>query len=206
MNRKSLIGLLLFFGYPFLLKLLKLDLWHGEIAWWFLLVLMLAWIFRVEKRDLSSVGWQRMNLKSILTGIGLGLVLFIVFGIVTTVIQALGLELNQEVGQLIASQPFPLLLLIALRAGIVEELLYRSFSFERILELTGKKWLAALLPVLMFTLVHLNWGVGHLFFVFIGGMLFMSMYMAKRNLGMIIIAHFTTDVFALLVIPLMVAG
>jgi len=206
MKKNSLIVLIVFLGFPFLLQLLALDLMLGEVGYWLLLLFIISWIYFVEKRTIASIGWKNLTVKTIFGGIGLGLVLFILFGVLTTAIQAVGLELNQEMAQRFASQPFPVLLLIALRAGVVEEVLYRGYAFERIYDLTKSKWLAALVPVIIFTLVHLSWGVGHLVFVFFAGGLFMLVYISKRNLALIMIAHFTTDVIVLLVLPLLLGA
>ncbi len=199
----TLIGLLVFLGFPYLLQFLNIDLMRFEAGMWTLLALMILWILFVEKRTLASIGWKKLTLKMTFWGIGLGLVIFILFGAITTAIQALGLELNQDMARLIAGQSIPVLLLIALRAAVVEEVLYRGFAFERIYDLTRSKWLATLVPVILFTVIHLSWGVGHLIFVFIAGGIFMLTYVSKRNLGLVIIAHFVTDVIALLVLPLM---
>jgi len=206
MNKKTLIGLLVFLGFPFLLQQLPLNLILGEVGFWLLLLFIILWIYLVEKRTIASIGWKKLTVKTILGGIGLGLVIFILFGVLTTVVQALGLELNQETAQLIASQPFPFLLLIALRAAVVEEVLYRGYAFERIYDLTKSKWIAALVPVILFMLVHLPWVIGHLVFVFFAGGIFMLVYISKRNLALIMIAHFTTDVIALLVLPLLLGA
>lgn len=205
-NIKSLFGLLVFLAYPFLLKLLPLDLMLGEVFMWLLLLFIILWIYIVEKRTIASIGWKKMTVKSTFWGFGLGVLLFILFGVITMAIQAIGLELNQETAELIASQPFPFLMLIALRAGVVEEVLYRGYAFERIFDLTKSKFLAALVPVIIFALAHLSWGIGHLVFVFFAGGLFMLVYISKRNLALIIIAHFVTDVIALLVLPLLLGS
>ena len=202
-NKKTLIGLLIFLGFPYLLQFFNLDLMLFEAGMWVLLLLIISWIYFVEKRTLASIGFKKVTIKMIFGAVGLGLVIFILFGALTTAIQAFGLELNQEAAQLISGQPIPVLLFIALRAAVVEEVLYRGFAFERIYDLTQSKWLAGLVPVILFTLVHLSWGVGHLAFVFIVGGIFMLVYISKRNLPMIIIAHFTTDVITLLVLPMM---
>jgi len=202
-NKKTLIGLLIFLGFPYLLQFFNLDLMLFEAGMWVLLLLIISWIYFVEKRTLASIGLKKVTIKMIFGAVGLGLVIFILFGALTTAIQAFGLELNQEAAQLISGQPIPVLLFIALRAAVVEEVLYRGFAFERIYDLTQSKWLAGLVPVILFTLVHLSWGVGHLAFVFIVGGIFMLVYISKRNLPMIIIAHFTTDVITLLVLPMM---
>ncbi|HEY5690909.1 MAG TPA: CPBP family intramembrane glutamic endopeptidase, partial [Cyclobacteriaceae bacterium] len=98
---------------------------------------------------------------------------------------------------------FLVLMLISLRAAVVEEVLYRGYAFERINELIKSKWIAALIPVIIFMLMHLSWGIGHLIFVFFAGGLFMLVYISKRNLGLVMIAHFVTDVLAMLVLPMM---
>ncbi len=205
-NKKSLIGLLVFLGFPFLLGLLSFDMALFEVGMWVLLIFIILWIYFVEKQTITSIGWKKLTVKTILSGIGLGLVFFILFGVITTAIQAVGLEFNQEVAQLFVSQPIPVLLLIALRAAVVEEVLYRGYAFERIYDLTKSKWLAALVPVIIFTLAHIAWGVGHLVFVFIVGGLFMLVYILKRNLALLMIAHFTTDVLALLVLPMLIGS
>ena len=204
-NKKSLIGLIVFLGAPFLLKFLHIEnILLREVGMWLLLLFfIILWVYFVEKRTIASIGWKKVTVKTIFGGIGLGLVAFILFGISNVVIQTIGLELNQEVGELFASQTFIVLLLISLRAAVVEEVLYRGYAFERINELTKSKWIAALVPVIIFMLMHLSWGVGHLVFVFFAGGLFMLVYISKRNLGLVMIAHFVTDVIAMLVLPMM---
>lgn len=203
-NKKTIIGLLVFLGFPYLLKFLNLNLMQFEAGMWVLLSLIILWILFVEKQTLESIGWKKITVKMTFASIGLGLVIFILFGAITMAILATGLPLNKDVANLIASQSIPVLLLIALRAAVVEEVLYRGFAFERIYDLTKSKWLAALVPVVLFTLIHLSWGAGHLIFVFVAGGIFMLVYIWMRNLPMIMIAHFVTDVLALLVLPLMV--
>jgi membrane protease YdiL (CAAX protease family) len=206
MNKKALIGLIVFLSIPFLLQLMPLTYMWGEIGFWLLLLVMILWIYFVEKRTITSIGWKKLTVKTILVGLGLGLVLFIVFGIANVVIQKLGLELNQEIAQMISSKSLPVLFLLVLRAAVVEEVLYRGYAIERINELTNSKWVAGLVPLIMFMLVHLAWGVGHLLFIFIAGGLLTLMYVSKRNLALNIIAHFTVDVIAILVLPLLLGA
>lgn len=205
MNKKSLIGLIVFLGAPFLLKFLNIEnILLREVGMWLLLLFsIILWIYFVEKQTIASIGWKKVTAKTVFIGIGLGLVAFILFGISNVIIQAIGLELNREVGELFANQTFLVLMLISLRAAVVEEVLYRGYAFERINELIKSKWIAALIPVIIFMLMHLSWGIGHLIFVFFAGGLFMLVYISKRNLGLVMIAHFVTDVLAMLVLPMM---
>jgi membrane protease YdiL (CAAX protease family) len=206
MNKKTLIGLPIFLGSPFLFQQLHLDLMMFEVCMWLLLICVILWTYFVEKRTIASIGWKKLTVKTIYWGLGLGVVLFILFGVLSTVIQAIGLELNQETAELFTGQSMPVLLLIALRAAVVEEVLYRGYAFERINEITKSKFLAGLVPLIIFTLIHLNWGVGHLLFVFIGGGLFTLVYAAKRNLGLVIIAHLVVDVIVIVVLPVLLGS
>ena len=206
MDKKALIGLLVFLSIPFLLQLMPLTYMLAELGFWLLLLVMILWIYFVEKRTITSIGWKKLTIKTTLVAIGLGFVLFIVFGISNVVIQAIGLELNQEVAQMITGKSIPVLFLLVLRAAVVEEVLYRAYAFERINELTNSKWVAGLVPLIMFMLVHLSWGIGHLLFIFVAGGLLTLMYVSKRNLALNIIAHFTVDVIALAVLPMMLGS
>ena len=206
MKTKTLIGTIVFLGYPFLLKLIPFDLVTMELSMWLLLLMILFWIYFVEKKTIASIGWKKPSYKTVLAGIGIGVLLFIVFGLSKAAIQAMGFVLNQDVAKTYADQPFGFLLLVALRAGVVEEVLYRGYAFERIFTLTKSKWLAVFIPLIMFMLAHISWGMGHLLFVFIAGGLFALIYLLKRNLLLLIIAHFTVDVIALAVLPLMLQG
>jgi membrane protease YdiL (CAAX protease family) len=205
-NALTLIGLLVFLGFPFLLQLLPLTYMLAELGFWLLLLVMILWIYFVEKRTITSIGWKKLTIKTVFVAIGLGFVLFIVFGFANVVIQKLGLELNQEIAKMISSKSIPVLFLLVLRAAVVEEVLYRAYAFERINELTKSKWVAGLVPLIMFMLVHLSWGIGHLLFIFVAGGLLTLMYVSKRNLALNIIAHFTVDVIALAVLPMMLGS
>jgi membrane protease YdiL (CAAX protease family) len=206
MDKKALIGLLVFLSIPFLLQLMPLTYMLAELGFWLLLLVMILWIYFVEKRTIASIGWKKLTIKMTFVAIGLGLVLFIAFGIANVVIQKLGLELNQEIAEMISSKSLPVLFLLVLRAAVVEEVLYRGYAIERINELTKSKWIAGLVPLIMFMLVHLSWGVGHLLFIFVAGGLLTLMYVSKRNLALNIIAHFTVDVIVIVVLPMMLGS
>ena len=205
MDKKTIIGLLVFLGLPFLLQQLHLGLLLFEVGMWLLLLLIILWIYFVEKKTITSIGWKKLTIKTILSGIGIGMIFFILLGLSNFAIQALGLELNQSKGNLFTNQSIYVLLLIALRAAFVEEVLYRGYAFERIYDLTKSKFFAGLVPVIIFTLVHLNWGVGHLLFVFVVGGLFTIIYSIKRNLALVIIAHLTVDIITVVVLPILLS-
>lgn len=203
MKNYGLIGILVFLGFPFILKLFPLNLLLQEVSMWLLLLFIILWIYFIEKKTIASIGWKELTGKTFFAGLGIGLILFIIFAITNIIIQVLGLDLNKDLAKMLASQPLVFLILIALRAGVVEEVLYRGYAFERIYKLTDSKLLAGFLPLIIFTLAHLAWGFGHLIFVFFAGGLFTLLYALKRNLVLLIIAHFTVDIIALIVLPML---
>jgi hypothetical protein len=102
---KAMIGALVFLGLPFLMGKLDLGLIVAQVGmWWLLFALVVSWVHFVEKRTMASVGWKGCSTKTVLGGVGLGLL--------NVAIQAIGLELSQETAELFASQPWPVLLLI----------------------------------------------------------------------------------------------
>ena len=206
-NPRAMIGVVGFLTLPFFFGQLGLNfIFSNIVIWWLLFAMLIAWVYLVEKRTIASIGWKGLSVKTAMGGVGLGILLFLLFGVLNIAIQAIGLELSQETAQLFANQPWPMLLMVVLRAAVVEEVLYRGYAFERIFEFTGSKLLAVLLPLLVFTLAHLSWGVGHLLFVFIVGGIFAIIYAVKRNLALLIVAHFTVDVFAIMALPLMLGS
>ena len=64
---------------------------------------------------------------------------------------------------------------------------------ERITELAGKRWLAALISLLLFTAAHLSyWGWAHPLVAAFGGLVLIVLY-SLRDLGAAMLALWLTD-------------
>jgi membrane protease YdiL (CAAX protease family) len=84
--------------------------------------------------------------------------------------------------------------MLILRAAAFEELFYRGFVIERLTDLTGLRWLAAVISVTAFTLAHLEyWGWAHLMIAGFAGCLLTGLYLWRRDLACNMIAHLLTD-------------
>lgn len=182
----------------------KPGLLVSEIFFWSVTLLVLVLVLIYERLPLQSIGLRRLGWRSVAWGIGAGLVLFILFPVLQQVVQLLGLPIASDKAKLLADMPAWALFLLALRAGVMEEVLYRGYPFERILALTGSKAVAAMVPLLVFILLHLNWGAGHLLFVSMAGGLLTLLYLWKRNLWINIIAHFLVDFITFMLIPYLI--
>ena len=88
-------------------------------------------------------------------------------------------------------------------AGITEEALFRGYVVERLAMLIGSYWVAGVISLAVFALVHLPlWGPGPvLTFVGTGGML-TAFFVRRRDLLANIVAHVIVDGIGLVVMPL----
>lgn len=91
--------------------------------------------------------------------------------------------------------PAWLLLFTVLTASVTEELLFRAHPIERLTRLTGKRWPGALLSLAAFVAIHLQgWNLGHVLGVVLPlGAVMTGLYLWRRNLIFMIIAHLVLD-------------
>lgn len=166
-----------------------------EAIWWTIAGALVAWVAVVERRPLASIGlraptWSTLGWALVGTVILMATVMLSY----ALILPALGLEMNRGAASSITSLPLIAQLAIFIRAGIVEEILFRGYPIERLQELTGSKWIAALVPAAMFIGSHyFFWGAGQLVVVAMGTIVLTGLYMWKRDLICCMIAHAATD-------------
>jgi membrane protease YdiL (CAAX protease family) len=86
-----------------------------------------------------------------------------------------------------------------LRAGVSEEVLFRGYPIERLQEWSGSRALAAIVPLIAFTLAHVGpWGWSHLLVAAFGGAMLTVLYLWRRNLWASMLAHCLIDGVAVL--------
>lgn len=96
-------------------------------------------------------------------------------------------------------QRYPLLLVcVCLNAGISEELIFRGYILSRLsLFFPDKHW-PVFISALIFTSVHLAYkNLGEVLFVFLFALVFGYHYQKYRNLTVLMIVHFITDLIAI---------
>jgi len=101
--------------------------------------------------------------------------------------------------QKILATPLWFRIVVIITAGTTEELMFRGYPIERLHEMGCALWLAALIPLLIFTLAHLSmWGKGHLASVLFCGGLITGLYLWQRDLIACMIAHTLIDCLILM--------
>lgn len=185
-------------------SLVKPEMLQVEIFFWSLSLCLLALVLKWEQLPLSSLGFRKPKASDLLWGLVLGVCLFLLFPLLNALLSGLGLETSSgSKAAVLAKLPFYSLFFLALRAGITEELLYRSYPIERLVQLTGSKWIAALVPLAIFVVSHASWGLGHLVFVTAAGAVLTAFYMWKRSMWINMIGHFLVDFTLFMLIPVL---
>ncbi len=97
------------------------------------------------------------------------------------------------------------LTIVIVAAG--EEWLYRAYAIERLATLTGSFWIAGGISVLAFALAHLPvWGPGLALSTLVSGAVMTALYVWRRDITFLIVAHVATDFYGLVVATLLRTG
>lgn len=168
------------------------------------LTAFLLWIVVSKERlPLSSIGIRSDGIgRSLAWGLGLAIVAFAALAAILIAYSSMGIHYGE--GQAI-SRTLPVTLLAVTRAGISEEVLYRGFALERLQTMTGSKWIAASVTLVLFAAFHYRQGWPGIWIAFIVGALFTAFYLWKRNLIANMFGHFLVDFVPNVLLPL-IAG
>jgi membrane protease YdiL (CAAX protease family) len=201
----SIVGLLIALGVTTLFAFLK----HGDnngpinqsrhlVTMWGTCLTLLALLLFWERLPLSSIGIVWENYWAWLIGAVIG------GAILSTSVASIWMagragkpaipeDSEQGLMRLMAT-PLWFRCAVVLTAGITEEILFRGYPIERLLDMTGNLWLAAAIPLAVFVLAHLGtWSLGHLVGVLFGGLVLTALYLWQRDLIACIIAHTLID-------------
>lgn len=155
---------------------------------------------RVEGLSSARLGIRPPKLFSPILVIALSAFFILLFGpFAVWLLNALGLgTFDAGINRLHAVPTLILVLNILVVAG-GEEWLYRCYAVERLSDLTGNVWLAGLISVLAFAVVHVPfWGPGTAFTTLISGGILTLAYIATRDIAALIVAHVLVDLYGLM--------
>ncbi len=173
-------------------------------------VVILGIVVALERKPLSSVGLRRPTLSDV----GLGLALFVAVEIAGAVLRLLLLYffpnsmMNVANCQLSSFSRVPagLGLFVAAAAGISEEIAARGFAIDRLRIVTGRLGLAAAVALALDLAEHIPyWGWRYAIEIAPMQLLFVLMYLWRKDIMACIIGHFLTDALPFM-IPLAMAG
>jgi membrane protease YdiL (CAAX protease family) len=100
-------------------------------------------------------------------------------------------------------RPKWLLTAMIVRAGIVEELTFRSIAIDHVATLTRSRTLGWLLPVLLFGALHYSQGIPGVVIATVTGGIITALYLWKRNLWACCAVHFIVDFVPNILLPLL---
>jgi membrane protease YdiL (CAAX protease family) len=180
----------------------------SEATIWAVTLIVLAIVLFGERRSLQSLGLGRPTWPAIRLGVQVTVGLLLLAMLAGAIVQSLGGLPDNDGSQvdLVMGLPIWLQLLVALTAGFTEEVLFRGYAIERTTELTGSRWLGAIIPILVFGGVHAPfWGVGHAVVAGLTGTWLTLVYLWRRNLWTNIAAHALLDALVFVSVDIIAA-
>lgn len=171
----------------------------NEAIYWTLVAATLLYVVRIERRPLASIGLRRFGWRDAAAALAIAAATIgALAALFLVVFPWLGVGEAQNLAQLAGAPPWWLAISV-LRAGVSEEVLFRGYPIERLLEWSGSRTLALLLPLGLFALAHVGpWGWLHLAVAGVGGALLSLLYFWRRNLYANVFAHCVIDAIAVL--------
>lgn len=170
----------------------------SESFYW--LALLFVWVYstKIEKQKLLI--WQEkqyglwMHIKSILAILGSIIAIAIPVFIVINLLHLGKASTRGNELRAILQANRPLLLFIALSAGITEEFIFRGYLLPRFEILFKNSYIAIIVSSVLFGLLHLGYGtIGQVVGPFIIGLVLSVYYWKYRNIAIPIISHFLWD-------------
>jgi membrane protease YdiL (CAAX protease family) len=181
----------------------------SEAATWSLTLIVLAIVLFAERRRLTSIGLGIPTWPAIRTGILMTVLLLVLAMGAGAIVQAAG-GLPRNGGDqvsLVMGLPIWLQLFAAVSAGFTEEILFRGYAIERMTELTGSRWLGAIIPIIVFGAIHAPfWGIGHAIVAGMSGFWLTLIYLWRRNLWTNITAHALLDALVFVSVDILAAA
>lgn len=174
------------------------SLLTNELYTWFILFVVYMYAIKIEKRSLLIYPESKLLLKQSIKSIFK--LLLSLIGI--SFLIGIGIKLSGIKNDTIYTQELVPILrqykimipVIALTAGIVEELIIRGYLFPRFEELFGNTNIAIILSAALFGILHISYGtIAQVTFPFLFGVVTALHYKKHRNIKTLIYTHFLWD-------------
>jgi membrane protease YdiL (CAAX protease family) len=170
------------------------TVWKESLIWLCVIALLFI-IRRGERLPLRSIGLGTVPVKS---SILWGGILLLLCGFIGSVVAGLAHFKGGETGEALAKLPLWLVVLVVLRAGVVEELFYRGYAIERFQALGLNRYWAGVIPLLIFGFAHVTNGWANVALALALGAVLTAVYLWRRDLVANMIGHFMIDLISVL--------
>ena len=176
-----------------------------EGAIWLYLAVVLAIAILWERRPLGGIGLRRPTLATLLFGLGGAVALYVAGQVGALVVYGLlhqAAHADTQAATMVGGSVVYAVLL-AVRAGVIEETLFRGLAIEQLTTLTGNRLLAAGIAMVVFVLVHmLRFDLAQLVPIATVSVVLTALYLWRRDLVANIIAHALLDGVGLVTLAL----
>lgn len=153
----------------------------------------------IEDRSFAEIGFRRPGWIDLGYLLATAVAALVVFAGTDPIVAGLGLSVREGAGTMAAGVGLGVALAGAVTTGIVEEILFRGYPIERLLEYTGSPAVAGSLTWAMFTVAHaLVWPLGNLLQVAAVAGVFTVVYLRRRTLFPVVGAHVLVWTFSVL--------
>ena len=176
----------------------------GQALFWGLAAAVVASVLFWEKQPLRSLWLQQFRWQSIAWGLLLVAAYYtMLLPLGEWVRRAAGLSgFGAGMGQ-VTKFPVWYRTLAVVGAGIGEEILFRGFSVTRLAMLTGRIWLAAVVTLVGFYVLHVPvWGWGFALGGLVSGAAAMAFFIWRKDLLAMMVFHISTDAIGIVIAPM----
>ena len=168
-------------------------------VYWLLAGVVLAVAVGVENLSLADVGFRRPAWVDVGYLLGTAVAVLLVYALTDPLVSALGLPVSDDAGAISAGAGVGVALARAVTVGVVEEVLYRGYPIERMLDYTDSPLVAGGVTWGVFTLAHAaSWPLGNLLQTALAAAVLTVVYLRRRTLVPVAGAHVLVWVFAAL--------
>jgi uncharacterized protein len=167
------------------------------------LAVVLGVVVLIERRPLASIGMRKPNLMDFLAAslvVGLIFPAAIAGQTLARLVHADALSAHAAaVGTAtLAKAPMWAQALTMVLAASIEEIGDRAYTIERLAELTGSVLWSSLAALIFILLAHVPfWGIPYLYLIAPGEILFVLLYVWRRNAPISVITHIVINALAL---------
>ena len=182
------------------------GIWNGILAYLIPGAAIIIYVLKIERKQLSSVGLQKIRFWDITGGILLGLTMF-----AAQQIPLLFMKMDYT-GY--AMQPDPMYIVVMslyciLCVGLVEELIFRGFIFQKTLAVCDSKILSIGINILLFYMIHwssMQFTFGEFYSIAVNVILLCVYYFKSKSKSIVplIIAHGLYDIMTSVLLPIVV--
>jgi membrane protease YdiL (CAAX protease family) len=156
-----------------------------------------------EGLPVRRLGFDRVAWSSMAIGLALALFFILVIGpFAYWAVTQLNMGTFDEGVSNLAKLPTWYLVMTIVIVATAEELLYRAYAIESLSAITGSDRIAGALSLSAFAVAHVPmWGSGPALTTLVSGGVATLVYVWRRDIVALIIAHIATDLYGILIAP-----